>query len=68
MPDQFERYPMAPDIVESSETIEALEYEGEEEYEFLFEPTQFCEAHGELKLVDYKMSDSQFHTQAISLC
>ena len=38
IPDQFERYPMAPDIVESSETIEELEYEDEEDYEFLFEP------------------------------
>ena len=25
IPDQFERYPMAPDITESLETIEALE-------------------------------------------
>jgi hypothetical protein len=30
---------MAPDIIDSSETIEALEYEGEEAYEFLFEPS-----------------------------
>ena len=30
---------MAPDITESLETIKALEYEGEEEYEFIFEPT-----------------------------
>ena len=37
MPDEFERWPMAPDIIECSETIEALEYEGEEEYEFVFE-------------------------------
>ena len=39
VPDQFERYPMTEDIVESSETIKALEYEGEEEYEFIFEPS-----------------------------
>ena len=32
IPDQFERYPMAQDIIESSETINSLEYEGEEEY------------------------------------
>ena len=36
--DQFERYPMASDITESIDTIKALEYEGEEEYEFIFEP------------------------------
>ena len=30
---------MAPDITESSETIKALEYESEEEYEFIFEPS-----------------------------
>ena len=34
-PDQFERYPMAEDIIESSENIKELEYEGKEEYEFI---------------------------------
>ena len=62
IPDQFERYPMAPDIIDCSETIEELEYEREEAHEFLFEPSQFCKAHGELKLVDYKMSDNQLHS------
>ena len=38
VPDEFERYSMVEDIVESSETIKVLEYEGEEEYEFIFEP------------------------------
>ena len=36
--DQFKNYPMAQDIIESSETIKVLEYEGEGEYEFIFEP------------------------------
>ena len=35
--DQFKNYPMAQDIIESSETIKVLEYEGEGEYEFIFE-------------------------------
>jgi len=39
IPDQFERWPMAPDITESSETIKTLEHEDEEAYEFLFEPS-----------------------------
>ena len=39
IPDQFERYPMVEDITETSETIKALEYEDEEEYEFIFEPS-----------------------------
>ena len=39
IPDQFERYPMAEDIIESADTIKELEYEGEEEYEFIFEPS-----------------------------
>ena len=29
---------MAPDITESLENIKALEYEGEEEYKFIFDP------------------------------
>ena len=62
VPDQFERYPMVEDIEESSETIKALEYEGEEEYEFIFEPSWFVETHGELKLIVYKMSDIQLHS------
>ena len=36
IPDQFERHHMVEDITESSETIKELEYEGEEEYEFIF--------------------------------
>ena len=39
MPDQYERYPMADDILESSETINALELQNEAEYEFIFEPS-----------------------------
>ena len=58
IPDQFERYPMTPDIIESIETIKVLEYEGEEEYEFIFEPESFVKAHNELKLLDYKMSET----------
>ena len=37
--DQFERYQLTPDIIECLRTIKELEYEGEEEYEFIFEPS-----------------------------
>ena len=60
-PEQYERWPMAPDIIESSEALAILEHEDEEAYEFLFEPREFCEAHGDLKLEDYKMSEIQLH-------
>ena len=53
---------MAEDIIESSEILKKLEYQGEEEYEFIFEPESFTKAHGKLELIDYKMSDIQLHT------
>ena len=55
-PNENNKWPMQPDIDIELETFETMEYEGNPDWEPIFDPKAFCENRPELLLADYRLS------------
>ena len=66
-PNKNERWPMQPDIDIEIETFDTMEYEGEPDWEPIFDPKQFADENDELKMEDYKLKSSLLEQYAIQV-
>ena len=57
-------WPLGPDIVEECNGVSALELDNSENWSPVFEPTDFNEAHGPLKLQSYRLSTDELRDWA----
>ena len=55
-PNENNKWPMQPDIDIELETFESMEYDGDPDWEPIFDPKTFCENRPELLLADYRLS------------
>ena len=62
--DLMQMWPLGPDIIEECKAVAGIQPDDIESWVPLFEPADFNDAHGPLKLEDYQLSQEELKTWA----